>query len=111
MNARNHVQLIGHLGQDPEFYNGADSKNVAKFSMATNHSYKDSNGNRVTKSEWHNIVIFGSLADIVQKYVKKGSNVLVHGSLRTRSYESKEGHTKYTTEIVASDILFMDNKQ
>lgn len=110
MNVKNHVQLIGHLGQDPEFFPNAEGNHVAKVNLATSESYKNKQGERVTITEWHHLVVFGSLAEIVHKYCTKGNNVVVTGSLKTRKYTNKDNIDKYTTEIIVSDIVFLDKK-
>tara|TARA_R100000781_G_scaffold73132_2_gene45688 strand:- start:271 stop:693 length:423 start_codon:yes stop_codon:yes gene_type:complete len=103
MSSLNKVQLIGNLGNDPDILN--DGK-IAKFSLATSESWKDkSSGERKTKTEWHNIVVFNEgLVGVVQQYVKKGSKVYVEGQLQTRKWEDKDGVTKYTTEIVLQNF-------
>jgi single-strand DNA-binding protein len=111
MNVKNHVQLIGHFGQNPEYFPSESGNHVAKVSLATNDSYKNKNGEKVTVTEWHNLVVFGSLAEIVNKFCSKGQNVVVTGSLKTRKYLNKENIEKYTTEIIVSDIVFLDKKQ
>ena len=103
MSSLNKVQLIGNLGNDPDILN--DGK-IAKFSLATSESWKDkASGERKTKTEWHNIVVFNEgLVGVVQQYVKKGSKVYVEGQLQTRKWEDKDGVTKYTTEIVLQNF-------
>ena len=88
---RNKVQLIGNLGNDPEIINLESGKTLAKFSIATNESYKDANGQKQTNTNWHNIVAWGKTADIIEKYVAKGKEVAIEGKLTSRSYETKEG--------------------
>ena len=103
MSSLNKVQLIGNLGNDPDILN--DGK-IAKFSLATSESWKDkASGERKTKTEWHNIVVFNEgLVGVVQQYVKKGSKIYVEGQLQTRKWEDKDGVTKYTTEIVLQNF-------
>jgi single-strand DNA-binding protein len=92
MNAmKNKVQLIGYLGQPPEIRAIADSKKVANLSMATNESYKNAKGEKVTDTQWHNIVAWGKLAVIAEKYLQKGMEIAVEGKLITRSYTDKQG--------------------
>lgn len=106
----NKVMLIGHLGKDPEFKQvGTDGK-VANFTLATSESYTGKDGKRVENTEWHNIVVWGGLAENVSKYTAKGSKVYVEGKIKTRSWE-KDGVKKYTTEIVADTVTFMDKKE
>ncbi len=108
MNAlRNKVQLIGHLGQDPEIINLDSGKMLAKFSVATNEVYRDANGEKVTDTQWHNIVAWGKTAEIVAQYLGKGNEVAVEGKLVHRSYESKEGEKRYITEIRCNELLML----
>ncbi len=97
---RNKVQLIGNLGKDPEIVNLESGKVLAKFSIATNESYKNAEGEKVTDTQWHNIVAWGKTAQIVEKYVTKGKEVAIEGKLTTRSWEDKEGMKRYITEVV-----------
>ena len=99
MSSLNKVQLIGNLGNDPDIINEGK---IAKFSLATSESWNDkTSGERKTKTEWHNIVVYNEgLVGVVQQYVKKGSKVYVDGQLQTRKWEDKDGATRYTTEVV-----------
>tara|TARA_R100001443_G_scaffold57618_1_gene68298 strand:+ start:6608 stop:7030 length:423 start_codon:yes stop_codon:yes gene_type:complete len=103
MSSLNKVQLIGNLGNDPDIINEGK---IAKFSLATSESWKDkASGERKTKTEWHNIVVYNEgLVGVIQQYVKKGSKVYVEGQLQTRKWEDKDGVTKYTTEIVLQNF-------
>ena len=108
MNAlRNKVQLIGRLGQDPEIISFADGNKMAKFSLATDDSYKDKNGAKVERTDWHNVVVKGGLVNIVENYVNKGKEVAIEGKLTTRSYETKEGEKRYITEVVCNELLLL----
>lgn len=107
---RNKVQLIGNVGNEPEITNLESGKKVAKFSIATNESYKDSKGEKVQNTEWHNIVAWGKLAEIVENYVGKGKEVALEGKLTSRSYETKEGEKRFITEIVVDEILLLGVK-
>ncbi|MFY0713705.1 single-stranded DNA-binding protein [Flavivirga aquatica] len=107
---RNKVQLIGNVGNEPEITNLESGKKVAKFSIATNESYKDSKGEKVTNTQWHNIVAWGKIAEIVEKYVGKGKEVALEGKLTSRSYETKEGEKRYVTEVVIDEILLLGIK-
>jgi single-strand DNA-binding protein len=107
---RNKVQLIGNVGNEPEITNLESGKKVAKFSIATNESYKDSKGEKVTNTQWHNIVAWGKIAEIVEKYVGKGKEVALEGKLTSRSYETKEGEKRYVTEVVVDEILLLGIK-
>ena len=108
MNAlRNKVQLIGRLGQDPEIISFADGHKMAKFSLATDDSYKDKNGAKVERTDWHNVVVRGGLVNIVENYVNKGKEVAIEGKLTTRSYETKEGEKRYVTEVICNELLLL----
>ena len=99
----NKVLLIGRLGQDPEIRHSQDGNAIASFSIATNESWRDKEGNQQEKTHWHNCVAFGPTAEkYIQPYVTKGTLVCVEGTLQTRSWEDKEGNTRYTTEVVAN---------
>ena len=107
---RNRVQLIGNLGMNPEIKILDGDKKVARFSIATNESYKDNSGKRVTETQWHNVVAWGNNATIAEKYLSKGNEVAVEGKLTHRSYEDKDGVKKYFSEIVVSEILMINSK-
>ena len=108
MNAlKNKVQLIGHLGQDPEVLTLESGKKLAKFSIATNDYYYNKSGDKIEDTQWHNIVAWGKTADIIEKYVNKGQEVAVDGKLTSRSYEDKEGVKRYVTEIVCKEFLML----
>ena len=102
---RNKVQLIGNLGNDPEIITLESGKKLAKFSLATNENYKDANGEKQTKTDWHNIVAWNKTADIIEKYVTKGKEIAIDGKLTNRSYETKEGEKRYITEVVVNELL------
>jgi single-strand DNA-binding protein len=104
---RNKVQLIGNLGNDPEIINLESGKTLAKFAIATNESYKNAQGEKVTDTQWHNIVAWGKTAQIVEKYVGKGKEVAIEGKLTTRSWEDKDGMKRYITEVVCSELLML----
>ena len=104
---RNKVQLIGNLGNDPEIVNLESGKTLAKFSIATNESYKNAKGEKITDTQWHNIVAWGKTAQIVEKYVAKGKEVAVTGKLTNRAWQDKDGVKRYTTEIVCSELLML----
>ena len=106
----NKVMLIGHLGKEPELKYTEKGTARCSFSVATNESYKGEDGNLVTKTEWHNIVVWRKLAEICGQYLKKGSKVYVEGKLGTRSYE-KDGVKKYFTEVTMSDMVMLDKKE
>ena len=111
MNAlRNKVQLIGNLGNNPEVITLDSGKKLAKFSIATNESYKNAQGEKVTDTQWHNVIAWNKTAEIVEKYLSKGNEVAVEGKLTSRSYEDKEGVKKYITEIVVNELLMLGGK-
>ena len=108
MNAlRNKVQLIGNLGNDPEIVNLDGGNKLAKFSIATNETYKNAKGEKVTDTQWHNVVAWGKTAEIVENYLTKGNEVAVEGKLMHRSYENKEGEKRYITEIRCNELLML----
>ena len=107
---RNKVQLIGNLGNDPEITNLDSGSKFAKFSIATNESYKTSEGEKVTDTQWHNVIAWGKTADIIENYLTKGKEVAIEGKLTSRSWEDKEGIKRYTTEVVCNELLMLGNK-
>ncbi len=106
----NKVILIGNLGQDPELRYTNSGTAVCNFRLATNESYKDSSGQMVDKTEWHSVVTWARLAEICGEYLRKGSQVYIEGSLQTRSYEDREGNTKYVTEIKAREMQMLGGR-
>lgn len=106
----NKVILIGNVGKDPETKEVNDTS-VTKFTLATSESYKDKQGDRVTNTEWHNIVAWGGLSNVIEKYVKKGSKLYIEGKLSHRKYEDKDGQTKYFTEIIAKEMTMLGAKK
>ncbi|MCG9971244.1 single-stranded DNA-binding protein [Christiangramia crocea] len=104
---RNTVQLIGHVGNEPEIVNLESGKKLAKFSIATNESYKNSKGEKITDTQWHNIVAWGKTAELVENYVPKGKEVGIEGKLTSRSYEDKDGNKRYITEVVCNELLLL----
>ena len=107
---RNHVQLIGNVGQEPTITNLESGRKVANFSLATNEFYKNSKGEKVQETQWHNIVAWGKTAEIIEKYAAKGKEIGVSGKLKSRSYEDNEGVTRYVTEVEANEILLLGVK-
>ena len=107
---KNHVQLIGNVGQEPTITNLETGKKVARFSLATNEYYKDSKGEKQTDTNWHTIVAWGKSAEIVEKYVEKGKEVGIKGKLKTRTYTANDGNQRYVTAVVADEILLMGSK-
>ncbi len=107
---RNSVQLIGRLGKDPEVKNFGNSQK-ASFSIATSETYKNAKGEKVEDTQWHNIVIWGKLADIAGQYLKKGAEVAVEGKLVHRVFETDKGEKRYITEINVNDLAMLGGKQ
>jgi single-strand DNA-binding protein len=103
---RNKVQLIGHVGQDPEIKNLDSGKKMAKFTIATNDNYKNAKGEKVEDTQWHNIIVWGKTADIVESYVTKGKEIGIEGKLTHRTYE-KDGQKRYFTEVVCNELLLL----
>ncbi len=102
----NKVILVGHVGKDPEVQYIKEDVPVAKFTLATSETYRDKNGQKVTNTEWHNIVAWRNTAKVVEQYIKKGSQLYIEGKITNRSYD-KDGVTKYITEIVANTIQML----
>jgi single-strand DNA-binding protein len=108
MNAlRNKVQLIGHVGQNPEIKKLDGGKKVANVTIATNDSYTNDKGEKVEQTEWHKAVAWGKTAEIIEKYVTKGKEIALEGKLTYRSYEDKNGEKRFVTEIVVHEILLL----
>ncbi len=107
----NKVILVGNVGQDPELKYTNSQTAVCTVRLATNDSYKDANGDLVEKTEWHSVVAWGRLAEICGEYLKKGSQVYFEGSLQTRSYDDKEGITRYVTEVKAREMMLLGGRQ
>ncbi len=108
---RNKVQLIGNLGKDPEIKTFDNGKKVARFSMATSETYKKEGGEKVTETQWHNIVAWNGAAGIVEKLLKKGNEVAIEGKLTSRSWDDKDGKKHYITEVIANEILLMKSEK
>lgn len=106
----NKVILVGNVGRDPEIRHLDSGVSVANFSLATTESYTAKNGDKVSTTEWHNIVLWRGLADVAEKYVKKGRQLYIEGRIRTRSYDDKDGNKRYTTEIYG-DVMQMLGKR
>ena len=104
---RNKVQLIGNLGNDPEIINLESGKKLAKFSIATNETYKNEQGEKVTNTHWHNVVAWNKTADIIEQYVTKGREIAIEGKLTSRSYEDADGVKRYVTEVVCNELLML----
>jgi single-strand DNA-binding protein len=104
----NRVILIGNLGKDPEVRHLESGAVVANFSLATSESYKDRNsGEVITNTDWHNIVVWRGLAEVAEKYAKKGDKIYIEGKLKSRSYQDQDGVTKYITEVLADNLVLL----
>ncbi len=106
----NRVILVGRLGKDPEMRYTAGGAPVAHFSLATDESWKDQNGERQKRTEWHNIVVWNKLAETCNQYLSKGKMVYIEGRIQTREWDDKDGNKRRTTEIVASDMRMLERK-
>ena len=107
----NKVILVGNLGKDPEVRYLDNGVAVANFSLATTENYKNKSGERVSQTEWHNIVLWRGLAEVAEKYLKKGASVYVEGKIKTRKWEDKDGNTRYNTEILADNMSMLGGKK
>ena len=107
MSGVNKAILLGNLGKDPELRRLDDGRAVANFSIATSETYKNKSGEKVTNTEWHNVVLWTPLAEIAESYLKKGSQVYIEGKISNRSYEDKDGVKKYISEVVGRDIRLL----
>ena len=106
----NKVILIGNLGKDPEVRYLDSGVAVANFSLATTENYKNKEGERVSQTEWHNVVLWRGLAEVAEKWLKKGSSVYIEGKIRTRKWDDKEGNTRYSTEILGDNMTMLGGK-
>lgn len=106
----NKVILVGNLGKDPEVRYLEGGVAVANFTLATSENYKDKSGEKQTATEWHNIVLWRGLAEIAEKYLKKGNQVYIEGKLRTRQWQDKEGNNRYTTEVVGDNMQMLGGR-
>lgn len=109
-NLRNSVRLIGNLGANPEIKQFEKGAKMARFAIATNEVYNDKDGKKVTDTQWHNVVAWGKIAEIVEEFLTKGSEVAIEGKLTSRNYDSKDGEKKYVTEIVLNEMLMLGKK-
>ena len=108
MNAlKNKVQLIGHVGQEPEIKNLEGGKKLATITLATNENYTNAKGEKVENTEWHRLTAWGKTADLIENYVTKGKEIAVEGKLSHRSYDDKEGIKRYVTEVVISELVLL----
>lgn len=111
MNAlRNRVQLIGRAGNDPEIKSFDNGKKLANINLATSEKYTNQKGERVEDTQWHRLVAWGKTAEIIEKYVTKGKEIVIEGKLANRSYDDKNGEKRYVTEIVINELLLLGSK-
>jgi single-strand DNA-binding protein len=108
---KNKVQLIGNLGTAPEVKNTESGKKLARFSMATNETYRGRTGEKITETTWHNVIAWGKVAEIVEKFLVKGKEVAIEGKLINRSYTDKEGIKRFVTEIQASELMLLGGEK
>ncbi|MFZ9679911.1 MAG: single-stranded DNA-binding protein [Bacteroidia bacterium] len=107
MGGLNKAMLIGNLGKDPEVKTLDNGAKIATFPLATTETYKDRDGNKQSRTEWHNIVLWRGLADVAELYCRKGGQVYIEGRLSTRKWDDKDGHTRYTTEIIGDNMVLL----
>jgi len=108
---KNKVQLIGNLGSNPEIRVTESGRKWARFSVATNETYRSAKGEKVTETQWHNLVAWGKVADIAEKYLSKGSEVAIEGKLINRNYVDKDGNKRYVTEVQINEVLMLGDKK
>ena len=108
---KNKVQLIGNLGQNPEIISFENGNKLAKLVMATNESYKDLKGERITNTQWHNLIAWGKTADIIEKYLKKGQEIAIEGKLIHESFEGKDGIKRQASKVQISELVMLGNKK
>jgi single-strand DNA-binding protein len=108
---KNKVQLIGNLGNNPEIRTLESGKKMARFSMATSETYRSAKGEKITETQWHNVVAWGKVADIAEQFLVKGSEVAVEGKLINRNYTDKEGNKRYVTEVQVNEVLMLGDKK
>lgn len=107
MSKTNHVRLIGNLGGKPKLISTQEGQSVLSFTMATHETYKDQQGNKQSKTDWHNIVAFGKVANLINDYLNKGSQAMIIGKLQTRQYVDKQQNQRYVTEVIVEEVLFL----
>jgi single-strand DNA-binding protein len=108
---KNKVQLIGNLGNNPEIRTMDGGKKMARFSVATNETYRSAKGEKVTETQWHNLIAWGKVAEIAEQFLNKGSEVAIEGKLTNRNYTDKDGVKRYVTEIQVNEILLLGDKK
>lgn len=104
---KNKVQLIGNLGNIPDVRETASGKKLARFSLATNETYRNTEGEKTTETTWHNLIAWGKVADMAEKFLRKGTEIAIEGKLISRSYTDKEGNKKYVTEVQVNELLLL----
>ncbi len=107
---RNNVQLIGHLGQKPEIKILESGKKLAKFSIATNESFTNAQGEKVEKTDWHNIIAWNKTAELAEMFLDKGKQIALAGKLSQRTWDDKDGNKRYVTEIICNELVFLGSK-
>ena len=105
---KNLVQLIGHVGQEPEIKNLEGGKKLANISIATNEVYYKDNGDKVEQTQWHRVTAWGKTADIIERFVTKGKEIAIEGKLTHRSYDDKDGNKRYITEVIANELVLLN---
>ena len=108
-NGINKVTIVGNVGDDPRIQDTRENGQIAKFSVATNETYKSKEGQEIKKTEWHRVIAWDKRAELIKSYVKKGDPIYVEGKLRTTSWEDKDGTKKYSTEVYCENILFLSS--
>jgi single-strand DNA-binding protein len=108
---KNKVQLIGNLGNNPEIRTTESGKKLARFSVATNETYRSAKGEKMTETQWHNLFAWGKIADIAEQFLSKGSEIAIEGKLVNRNYTDKDGNKRYVTEIQVNEILLLGDKK
>ena len=106
---KNNVKLVGNVGAEPSITNLDNGKKVARLSLATNETFKNSKGEKQTETNWHTLIAWGKAAEIVEKYVTKGKEIAIDGKLTSRSYENKDGEKRHVTEVIVQEILLLGN--
>ncbi len=107
---KNKVQLIGNLGNAPEVKTLESGKKMARFSIATNESYRNAKGEKITETQWHNLIAWGKVAELAEKYLTKGKEVMIEGKLVNKNYTDKAGVKKYITEVQVNELLLLGDK-
>lgn len=111
MSKVNQVRLVGYLGQDPEKRSGNSGNEIVSFSMSTTERYRDQEGIQRERTDWHNVIAFGAVGKVIHAHLKKGAQVMVDGRLSHRTYEDKNGVTRYISEVICEDVLFLSKSK